>query len=107
MYIVFLVIGVIITFILSVLSGGGASLLVMPIIATFIGVQGVAPIMTIGIACSSVSKTFFFWKYVDWHLFKWLFPSTVIGSVIGARLLAEVPTDMLQIIIGLLTSVII
>ncbi|MFD2742962.1 MULTISPECIES: sulfite exporter TauE/SafE family protein [Sphingobacterium] len=101
MYIIFLIIGVIITFVLSVLSGGGASLLVMPIITAFIGVRGVAPIMTIGIACSSVSKTFFFWKDIDWHLFKWLFPSTVIGSVIGARLLAEVPTDLLQVIIGL------
>lgn len=101
MYIIFLIIGVIITFILSVLSGGGASLLLMPIITALIGVRGVAPIMTIGITFSSISKAFYFWKEIDWHLFKWLFPSTVIGSVLGARLLAEVPTDLLQVIIGL------
>ncbi|WDF70807.1 sulfite exporter TauE/SafE family protein [Sphingobacterium oryzagri] len=101
MYIIFLVIGVIITFILSVLSGGGASLLLMPVITAFIGVRGVAPIMTIGITFSSFSKVFYFWKFIDWKLFSWLFPSTIIGSVIGAMLLAEVPTNMLQVIIGI------
>lgn len=101
MYIVFLIIGVVITFVLSVLSGGGASLLLMPIITALIGVRGVAPIMTIGITFSSISKAFYFWKEIDWNLFKWLFPSTVVGSVLGARLLAEVPTDMLQVLIGL------
>lgn len=101
MYIIFLVIGVVITFILSVLSGGGASLLLMPVITAFIGVRGVAPIMTIGITFSSFSKVFYFWKFIDWKLFSWLFPSTIIGSVIGAMLLAEVPTNMLQVIIGI------
>lgn len=101
MYILLLILGCIATFILSTLSGGGASLLLMPLIAATIGVRGVAPIMTIGITFSSTSKVYYFWRDIDWNLFKWLFPSTIVGSILGARLLAEVPTELLQIIIGL------
>ena len=73
----------------------------MPLITFTIGARAVAPIMTIGITFSSSSKVFYFWRSIDWNLFKWLFPSTIVGSIIGARMLAEVPTEMLQIIIGL------
>lgn len=75
-------------------------MLLMPIIAATVGVRGVAPIMTIGITFSSSSKVYYFWRDIDWNLFKWLFPSTIVGSILGARLLAEVPTELLQIIIG-------
>jgi uncharacterized protein len=99
--ILLLVLGTIITFIFSTLSGGGASLLLMPIIAGTIGARGVAPIMTIGITFSSFSKVWMFWRHIDWHLFRWLFPSTIIGSVLGARLLVEVPVEWLQVMIAL------
>ncbi len=73
----------------------------MPLITFTIGARAVAPIMTIGITFSSSSKVFYFWRSIDWNLFKWLFPSTIVGSIIGARMLAEVPTELLQVIIGL------
>ncbi|WMJ74673.1 sulfite exporter TauE/SafE family protein [Cytophagaceae bacterium ABcell3] len=96
-----LIFGAFLIFVLSTLTGGGASLLLMPLIAFAVGVRSVAPIMTIGIAMSSSSKVFFFWKYIDWKLFSWLFPSTIAGSVLGANMLAIVPVDFLQIVIGL------
>lgn len=96
-----MVVGTLVTFILSILSGGGASLLLMPIINATVGTRSIAPIMAIGIFFSSASKTFYFWKNIDWNLFKWLFPSTIIGSIIGANLLVAFPTEMLQIVIGL------
>ncbi|MCC5921499.1 MAG: sulfite exporter TauE/SafE family protein [Cyclobacteriaceae bacterium] len=96
-----LIIGSFLVAIFSTLSGGGASLLLMPLIAFTVGVRSIAPIMTLGIAMSSSSRVFYFWKNIDWNLFRWLFPSTVVGSFLGARLLAELSTDYLQIIIGI------
>jgi uncharacterized protein len=96
-----LALGAFLIFILSTITGGGASLLLMPLIAITIGVKSVAPVMTLGIAMSSSSKVFFFWKDIDWKLFKWLFPSTIIGSVLGAMMFAELSSEYLQIIIGL------
>lgn len=96
-----LFIGAFIVFILSTISGGGASLLLMPLIALTIGVKAVAPVMTFGIAMNSTSKVFFFWKNIDWRLFKWLFPSTIVGSVFGALMFAHLSSEYLQIIIGI------
>ncbi|MBS9524882.1 sulfite exporter TauE/SafE family protein [Litoribacter ruber] len=102
MQIILVLIGAFIIFILSTLSGGGASLLLMPLVAVVVGVKAVAPVMTISIGMSSTSKVFFFWRDIDWKLFMWLFPSTIIGSIIGARMFAELSSDYLQILIGLL-----
>jgi len=100
--IILVLLGAFVIFILSTLSGGGASLLLMPLVALVVGIKAVAPVMTISIGMSSTSKVFFFWKDIDWKLFRWLFPSTIIGSIIGARLFAELSSDYLQILIGLL-----
>ncbi|MFN6946630.1 MAG: sulfite exporter TauE/SafE family protein [Cytophagaceae bacterium] len=97
---IILIIGAFVVFVLSTISGGGASLLLMPLIALTVGVKSVAPIMTLGIAMNSTSKVFFFWKHIDWNLFKWLFPSTIVGSILGAMMFAYLASEYLQIIIG-------
>lgn len=102
MQLILVLIGAFIIFILSTLTGGGASLLLMPLVAVVVGVKAVAPVMAISIGMSSTSKVFFFWKYIDWKLFAWLFPSTIIGSLIGASMFAFLSADFLQILIGLL-----
>lgn len=102
MQLILVLIGAFIIFILSTLTGGGASLLLMPLVAIVVGVKAVAPVMAISIGMSSTSKVFFFWKYIDWKLFVWLFPSTIVGSLIGAYMFAFLTADFLQILIGLL-----
>lgn len=87
-------------FMLSTLSGGGASLLLMPLIILVAGAKSVAPIMTLGIAMSSSSRVFLFLKDIDWNLFKWLFPSTIVGAIVGANLFASLSSDWIQVIIG-------
>ncbi|MCH7403403.1 sulfite exporter TauE/SafE family protein [Belliella kenyensis] len=102
MQLILILIGAFIVFILSTLTGGGASLLLMPLVAVVVGVKAVAPVMAISIGLSSTSKVAFFWRDIDWKLFAWLFPSTIIGSILGARLFASLSSDYLQILIGLL-----
>ncbi len=100
---IFLVIlGAFLVFVLSTLSGGGASLLLMPLVAMVVGVRAVAPVMTISIGISSTSKVLLFWKYIDWKLFRWLFPSTIVGSILGANMFAIISTELLQLLIGLM-----
>ncbi|MCH7399385.1 sulfite exporter TauE/SafE family protein [Belliella sp. DSM 107340] len=102
MQLILVLIGAFVVFILSTLTGGGASLLLMPLVAVVVGVKAVAPVMAISIGMSSTSKVALFWKDIDWKLFAWLFPSTIIGSVLGAMLFASMSSDYLQILIGLL-----
>ncbi|MGY6559809.1 MAG: sulfite exporter TauE/SafE family protein [Nitritalea sp.] len=98
----FVLLGAFVVFILSTLTGGGASLLLMPLVAVVVGVKAVAPVMAISIGMSSTSKVLFFWRDIDWKLFAWLFPSTIIGSILGASLFASLSADFLQVLIGLL-----
>jgi uncharacterized protein len=98
---VILIVGGFFIAILSTLSGGGASLLLMPLIGFTVGTKSIAPIMTIGISMSSSSRVFYFWKHIDWHLFRWLFPSTIVGSILGSIAFAYLSSDYLQIIIGI------
>ena len=102
MQLILVLIGAFVVFILSTLTGGGASLLLMPLVAVVVGVKAVAPVMAISIGMSSTSKVALFWKDIDWKLFAWLFPSTIVGSVLGAMLFASMSSDYLQILIGLL-----
>lgn len=100
---IFLVlVGAFVVFILSTLSGGGASLLLMPLVAVVVGVRSVAPVMTISIGMGSISKVLLFWRDIDWKLFLWLFPSTIVGSILGANMFAILSTEYLQLLIGLL-----
>jgi uncharacterized protein len=98
----FVLLGAFVVFILSTLSGGGASLLLMPLVAAVVGVRAVAPVMTISIGLGSISKVFLFWKHIDWKLFRWLFPSTIVGSILGANMFAILSTEYLQLLIALL-----
>ncbi|MFD2034716.1 sulfite exporter TauE/SafE family protein [Belliella marina] len=102
MQLILVIIGAFVIFILSTLTGGGASLLLMPLVAIVVGVKAVAPVMAISIGMSSTSKVALFWKHIDWTLFAWLFPSTIVGSILGASLFASMSSDYLQILIGLL-----
>lgn len=102
MQLILVLIGAFIVFILSTLTGGGASLLLMPLVALVVGVKAVAPVMAVSIGMSSTSKVLLFWKYIDWKLFAWLFPSTIVGSILGASLFASMSSDYLQLLIGLL-----
>lgn len=102
MQLILILIGAFVVFILSTLTGGGASLLLMPLVAVVVGIKAVAPVMAISIGMSSTTKVALFWKHIDWKLFGWLFPSTIVGSIIGARLFASLSSDYLQILIGLL-----
>lgn len=101
MQLLLVLLGAFVVFILSTLTGGGASLLLMPLVAWIVGVKAVAPVMAISIGMSSTSKVLFFWRYIDWKLFAWLFPSTIVGSILGARMFAILSADYLQLLIGL------
>lgn len=102
MQLILVLIGAFIVFILSTLTGGGASLLLMPLVAVVVGIKAVAPVMAVSIGMSSTSKVLLFWKHIDWKLFTWLFPSTIVGSILGASLFASMSSDYLQLLIGLL-----
>ncbi|MDF3819853.1 sulfite exporter TauE/SafE family protein [Leptospira sp. 96542] len=96
-----------IAFFQSTLSGGGAALLLLPILGMVLGSQMIAPVMTIGTSITGFSRLFLFWKHIDWALVRWYAIPSSIAASIGSYCLLLADAKWLQLIIGifLITSI--
>jgi uncharacterized protein len=88
------------SFFQSTLSGGGASLLLMPLIAIILSGKFVAPIMTIGTSITGVSRIWMFRHHIDWGLVKWYILPSSIAAFLGAYTLILVAVEWIQVLIG-------
>jgi uncharacterized protein len=88
-------------YIISTLSGGGGSLLLVPVISLFIGGKVAAPVINLGNQIGEPVRIFLFWKYVEWRVVKYYVPSAIVGAVAGAWIFANIRVQWLQIIAGL------
>ncbi|WCL49801.1 sulfite exporter TauE/SafE family protein [Leptospira sp. GIMC2001] len=89
------------SFFQSTLSGGGASLLLMPLLSMLLGGIYVAPVMTIGTSITGVSRIWMFRNSIDWDLVKWYAIPSSIAAFAGAYILVNSNSDWIQLIIGI------
>lgn len=79
-----------IAFALSMICGGGAGLLLIPILGSVLPAAQVPAALTIGTAVSSITKLSLFFQNVDWRIVKHFLPSALPGAVVGAWLLSHI-----------------
>ena len=53
-----------------------------------------------GVAALTASVTHIRAGRIDWRLFAWLAPPSIVGAVVGGRLSSEVPGNLLLVVIG-------
>lgn len=75
-------------FALSMICGGGAGLLLIPILGYVLPAAQVPAALTIGTAVSSVTKLSLFFQNVNWRIVKHFLPAAIPGAVVGAWLLS-------------------
>jgi uncharacterized membrane protein YfcA len=90
-----------IAYIISTLSGGGGSLLLVPVINFFIGAKATAPVINLGNLIGEPVRILLFWKNIEWRIVKYYLPSAIAGAVLGGWIFANIKIEWLQIIIGL------
>ncbi|WP_250626214.1 sulfite exporter TauE/SafE family protein [Pinirhizobacter soli] len=88
-------------FVVSAFSGGGAGLLLLPLLALVVPVSSVAATLSIGSTISSVSRIGFFRRHIRWDVVRWFLPTAFPGAWLGAWLLFLVDLAWLQLIMGL------
>jgi uncharacterized protein len=95
------------SFFQSTLSGGGAALLLLPILSMVLGAQMIAPVMTIGTSITGLSRLVLFWNSIDWYLVRWYGIPSSVAAFAGSYCLLLVDPKWLQLIIGifLITSI--
>lgn len=85
----------------STVAAGGAATLLIPIISFLLGVQMVAPIISVAALLANPSRAYLFRKHIDWQVIRYLLPGSIIGAVIGAWSLTHINVQIVQILLGI------
>jgi uncharacterized protein len=86
---------------ISLLTGGGSPIILIPLVTLLLGAQSVAPVITIGGVLCNVQRSTMLWRHIDWALMRWQIPGILTGSVLGAYAFTRVQVEGLQIFIAI------
>ncbi len=98
--VVLLFFGTIFAFWLSAICGGGASLILIPILNLLLPASVVPFSLTVGTFTSSVSRIAVFKKHINWKIFFWFVPFSIPAVLIGAYLIKYINPNYLQLIVA-------
>ncbi|QNE42211.1 sulfite exporter TauE/SafE family protein (plasmid) [Hymenobacter sp. NBH84] len=85
----------------STVSGGGAGLLLLPVLGRVVPTSNVPAALTVGTAVSTLSKLALFWRHIAWAVTRRFVPGAVPGVLLGAYLLKYLNPLYLEVLIGL------
>jgi uncharacterized membrane protein YfcA len=88
-------------FSLSAVCGGGAGLLLLPILGTVLPGAQVPAALSIGTVSSSVSRIVAFWSRIRWDVVIWFVPPALPAVWLGAKLLVYLNPLYLELLMGL------
>jgi uncharacterized membrane protein YfcA len=81
-------IAALLAFSISLICGGGAGLLLIPILGYVLPAAQVPAALTIGTSISAISKIWLFYQNIRWPLVRLFLPAAIPGVVLGAWLLS-------------------
>ena len=88
-------------FILSTISGGGGSLVLVPVLNFTLGVTNTAPVLNLGSFLGRPSRLILFWNHIQWKVCIYYAPAAVTGAWLGSWLFSSVKLEWLQIVVGI------
>lgn len=91
----------IIAFLISALSGGGAGLMLLPVLRLALPAAQVPAALSIGTAVSSASRIALFFPHIHWPVVRWFVPAALPCVWLGAWLLTYVEPVYLEAVLGL------
>ncbi|HEY9004609.1 MAG TPA: sulfite exporter TauE/SafE family protein [Ohtaekwangia sp.] len=90
-----------VAFCLSAVCGGGAGLLMMPVLGAVLPVTQVPAALSMGTVSSSASRIVVFRNRIRWDIVRWFVPTAIPAVFIGAWLLRFANPLYLEIIMGI------
>jgi len=100
LHIILLFFGTIFAFWISAICGGGASLILIPILNLLLPSSVVPFSLTIGTFTSSASRIMVFKKHINWKIFFWFVPASIPAVLLGAYLIKYINPNYLQILVA-------
>jgi uncharacterized membrane protein YfcA len=91
----------VIAFSLSAVCGGGAGLILMPLLGLYLPASRLPSALSIGTTFSSASRVVLFFGNIRWNIVKWFVPAALPAVILGAVLLRFINPIYLEVIMGL------
>lgn len=89
-----------VAFALSSISGGGAGLLLLPILGSLLPATQVPAALSVGTFSSSFSRIIVFHRYIRWQMVSWFVPAALPAVWLGAYLLKFINPIYLELAMG-------
>ncbi len=89
------------SWLLSLLAGGGSPLILIPVVNLLFGSQAIAPTITIGMLVGNLQRTLFLWRSINWRVTLWHLPGTLVGATLGSYLLSQIHVEGLQALVAI------
>lgn len=88
-------------FILSTISGGGGSLVLVPVLNWLLGVSTTAPVLNLGTLIGRPSRLIIFWKHIHCKVCLNYAPAAIVGAWLGGWLFSNFNVAWLQVLVGI------
>ncbi|WP_289118225.1 sulfite exporter TauE/SafE family protein [uncultured Idiomarina sp.] len=89
------------TSLLSAVAGAGGGAVLIGVIALVLPGSAVIPVHGLVQMGSNVGRAALSWRHIHWPTIAWFVPFGLLGTFLGSLLLVQLPTEILQITIGL------
>lgn len=88
-------------FLVSAFAGGGAGLILLPMLALILPAVSVPAALSIGATFSSISRLALFRQHIRWDVVRWFLPAALPGAALGANLLTMIDLVWLELAMGI------
>jgi uncharacterized membrane protein YfcA len=95
------IVGVVLTGISKSGFAGGAGVIAVPLLSLMLPVPLAAALMLPLLLVMDAKSIQYYWRAVRWQELKNMAPAALIGIVIGGFLLGKLPSDFLQVLLGM------
>jgi uncharacterized membrane protein YfcA len=93
-----------VAWLISILSGGGGAMMLIPLLTWTLGPRGVAPVIAMVTLFDAPVRLTLFRRHVRWDVVRWYLPGAVAGATLGGYVfadLAEGSGEWLKVLAGL------
>jgi uncharacterized membrane protein YfcA len=95
------ILGVLLTGISKSGFAGGAGVIAVPLLSLLLPVPVAAALMLPLLIVMDAKSIHYYWRSVHWQEIKVIAPAALIGIIVGGFLLGELPSNALQIVLGI------
>jgi uncharacterized protein len=90
-----------VSWVVSTLSAGGGSMLMVAAAGTLLGGHAIAPVVTVTSLVAAPARMALFWDHIDWRVVAWYLPGATAGAILGGWIFTLLSGQLVQTCVGL------